>query len=409
MRFLHAADVHLDSPLLGLDQYEGAPLEALRGATRRALAGLVQLAIAERVDFVILAGDLYDGDWQDYNTGVYFAQRMRELERAGIPVFLIRGNHDAESRITSQLTLPPNVHTFSTEQPETKTLDSCHVALHGQSFARQAEPRNLALHYPPPLSNYFNIGVLHTSLNGREDHASYAPCTVDDLVNRHYDYWALGHVHKRETVRSERPRIEFPGNIQGRHARETGAKGCLLVTVHGQQVTAEFRPLDVIRWQVVAVRAAETDAADDLWPQIQSALTAAIDGAEGRLVAARLEITCRAAVRAAVAADPAQLRAELVARFEKEVWVEKIQWKQLPELTAATPVLAEDATSELQSVLSSLQADAATAQQLMTTGECEKLLRNLPAPLRGWLAEAWPEIVSRAAVLLQTAGRETPA
>ncbi|WP_254506579.1 metallophosphoesterase family protein [Anatilimnocola floriformis] len=409
MRFLHAADVHLDSPLRGLDRYEGAPVELLRDATRQSLEKLVTLAKTERVDFVILAGDLYDGDWQDYNTGVFFVQRMRDLERAGIPVYLIRGNHDAESRITSQLTLPPNVHSFSTEQPETKTLDHLRVALHGQGFARQAEPRNLAASYPPPLANHFNIGVLHTSLDGRAEHACYAPCTVADLVARDYDYWALGHVHQRETVSAARPRIEFPGNTQGRHAREPGAKGCLLVTTSGQQVTTEFRPLDVIRWQVVPVNAAEVENFNDLLEQIQSALTTAVDDAEGRLLAARLEITCPDAVRLSAAADLPKLRAELVARFEKEVWVEKIHWPQFRQTTTATPALSDDATSELRAVLTELQTDLAETQKKITTGECEKLFRNLPAELRSLLPDGLPEIIARAEVLLQTAGQETPA
>src|SRR5437588_288361 len=110
MRFLHAADIHLDSPLRGLDEYEGAPVQALRGATRKAFAALTQLALAERVDFVILAGDLYDGNWPDYNTGLFFVNHVRELDRASIPVVLLYGNHDAASRITKWLTLPPNVH-----------------------------------------------------------------------------------------------------------------------------------------------------------------------------------------------------------------------------------------------------------------------------------------------------------
>ena len=410
MRFIHAADVHLDSPLRGLDRYEGAPVELLRDATRKSLARLVALAIAERVDFVILAGDLYDGDWQDYHTGVFFVQRMLELERAGIPVYLIRGNHDAESRITSQLTLPPNVHSFSTEQPETKTIDKLRVALHGQGFARQAEPRNLAASYPPPVANHFNIGVLHTSLDGREGHGCYAPCTVADLVARDYDYWALGHVHQRETVRTERPRIEFPGNTQGRHAREPGEKGCLLIAVDGGQLTSEFRPLDVLRWRLVAIDAKDAETWDELVGQIQAALSEAVDDADGRLLAARLEITCNDSLRLAAAADLPKLHAELVARFEKEVWVEKIQWRQIRQTPAATsPTLSDDATSELQAVLAELQSDPTAAQQAISAGECEKLLRNLPAALRTVLQDAWPEIVSRAEVLLQTAGQETPA
>ena len=139
MRFLHAADVHLDSPLRGLDEYEGAPAEALRGATRNAFAKLVELAIVERVDFVILAGDLYDGDWPDFNTGLYFSNRVHELDRAGIPVVLIAGNHDAASRITPRLPLPANVHTFPTAKADTKRFDHLRVAVHGQGL--RGKPR----------------------------------------------------------------------------------------------------------------------------------------------------------------------------------------------------------------------------------------------------------------------------
>jgi len=406
MRFLHAADVHLDSPLRGLDQYDGAPLDALRGATRRALANLVQLAIEERVDFVIVAGDLYDGEWDDYRTGRFFVQQMLELERAGIPVYLIRGNHDAQSRITLQLTLPPNVHSFSTEQPETKTIDKLHVALHGQGFARQAEQRNLATSYPPPVLGHFNIGLLHTSLDGREGHASYAPCAVNDLVARDYDYWALGHVHQRETVRAERPRIEFPGNLQGRHAREPGAKGCLLVSVDGAQVTTEFQTLDVLRWQIIEVNAHETESFDELLDQAQAAVAAAVDGVDGRLLAARLEITCPDAVRL-VDPDAVRLREEFRTNFERTVWVEKICFRQVPRSAPAmTLALSDDATSELQAVLAELQADGIGTQQKLAGGPFGKLLRKLPAKLNWLLAEEWPEIVARAEVLLQTAGQE---
>jgi DNA repair exonuclease SbcCD nuclease subunit len=232
MRFLHAADAHLDSPLRGLDDYEGAPIEALRGATRRAFTALIQLALLERVDFVIIAGDLYDGDWRDYNTGLFFINCVRELDRAAIPVVLLTGNHDADSRITARLTLPDNVHLLPTAQPGTKRFDHLRVAVHGQGFARQSEKRNLALEYPSPVTGFFNIGVLHTALDGREGHAPYAPCKIDDLVARGYDYWALGHIHKRESVNGNRhPRIEFPGNLQGRHVREVGATGEPLLSV----------------------------------------------------------------------------------------------------------------------------------------------------------------------------------
>ena len=111
-KFIHAADIHLDSPLRGLDKYEGAPVESIRGATRRAFANLVSLSISEHVDFVILAGDIYDGDWKDYNTGLFFVKELSRLEEAGIPVVLLYGNHDAQSRITKSLTLPENTRPY---------------------------------------------------------------------------------------------------------------------------------------------------------------------------------------------------------------------------------------------------------------------------------------------------------
>src|SRR3972149_747737 len=116
MKFIHVADIHLDSPLRGLERYEGAPVAELRGATREALESLVRVSLEERVDFVLIAGDVYDGDWRDYNTGLFFARQMTRLREAGIPVLLIRGNHDAASQITRELRLPENVNRFSTRQ-----------------------------------------------------------------------------------------------------------------------------------------------------------------------------------------------------------------------------------------------------------------------------------------------------
>ncbi len=133
-KFIHAADLHLDSPLRGLDGYEGAPVEEIRGATRKALENLVDLAIAQSVDFLLIAGDIYDGDWRDYNTGLFFLAQMSRLREPGVRVFFIRGNHDASSQITRQLNLPDHVREFSTRKPETITLDDLGVAILGQGF-----------------------------------------------------------------------------------------------------------------------------------------------------------------------------------------------------------------------------------------------------------------------------------
>src|SRR5262245_9229760 len=197
-KFIHAADIHLDSPLRGLEHYDGAPVARIRGASRQALVNLVDLAIAEQVAFVLFVGDLYDGEWRDYNTGLFFAAQMTKLREVNIRVGLIAGNHDAASQVTHYLRLPDNVTMFSVHHPQTVHLETCDVALHGQGFEKRAVTVDLSTSYPQPDPYLFNIGLLHTSLNGREGHESYAPCSIEGLRSKGYDYWALGHVHKRE-------------------------------------------------------------------------------------------------------------------------------------------------------------------------------------------------------------------
>ena len=189
-RFLHAADIHLDSQLRGLENYDGAPVEKIRQATRDALVGLVDLAIARRVNFVLIAGDLYDGDWKDYNTGLFFVAQLVRLREEGIRTFIIRGNHDAANRMTQSLHLPNNADgttaLFGHQSATTVQLDDIRVAIHGQSFETQAEYRNLVDGFPPAVPGYFNIGLLHTSLTGAEGHEPYAPCTVEQLNRNVY-------------------------------------------------------------------------------------------------------------------------------------------------------------------------------------------------------------------------------
>lgn len=223
MKLFHAADIHLDSPMRGLEAYDGAPVDDLRMATRHALANLVDAAIDEQAALVLLAGDLFDGDWSHYSTGVHFVREMGRLREAGIKVVSIAGNHDAESKLTKSLAWPVNVHVLSTRKPETARFDDLGVAVHGQGYATPAVLDDLSKNYPKPLSGMVNVGLLHTSADGRPGHERYAPCTVEGLRQHGYDYWALGHIHHREVL-SEEPPIVFAGNLQGRGLRETGPK-----------------------------------------------------------------------------------------------------------------------------------------------------------------------------------------
>src|SRR6187402_966325 len=287
MKFVHAADLHLDSPLAGLSKYEGAPVEQIRGATRRALENLVKLCLSEQVELLLIAGDLYDGDWRDYSTGLFFAKQMAALRAGNVRVVWIRGNHDAASKLTAHLQLPSNVRELSHKMPESFLLEDLGIAVHGQSFETRDVSRDLSSRYPEPKADLFNIGLLHTALEGRVGHAPYAPCKLNALIDLGYDYFALGHVHTREVL-SREPWIVFPGNLQGRHARETGAKGATLVTVDEQRVrSVEHRALDEVRWHVAEADVSSEHSLDGVLERVREALGRAVVASEGRLSAIR--------------------------------------------------------------------------------------------------------------------------
>lgn len=232
-RFVHTADLHLDSPLRSLALKNPELAELVRGATRTALARIVDLCLAENVDALLIAGDLYDGSQTSMNTALYLASELRRLEVAGIRVFLIRGNHDSQSTVTRELTFPANVHVFSgrAKPVQAKTLDDGRgVHIHGISFANPHAPESLLPSFQAPVADAINIGMLHTSLAGSRGHDPYAPTSVAELAGHGFDYWALGHVHLRQ-VHAEKPLIVMPGMPQGRDINEAGSKSVTLVTV----------------------------------------------------------------------------------------------------------------------------------------------------------------------------------
>jgi DNA repair protein SbcD/Mre11 len=306
MKFLHAADIHLDSPLAGLLARDDLPNAVIHHCTRRAFAAMIDLAREEDVAFVVIAGDLYDGDWKDFSTGLFFAEQMRRLGRL---CFLLRGNHDARSLITRNLKLPDNVREFSSRTCETFALTDIGVALHGHSFPNRAVPEDLSASYRDRVEGLVNIGVLHTSADDPGEHETYAPCSIASLSLKQYDYWALGHIHARRVL-SERPWIVFPGNIQGRNPKEAGAKGCTLVAVEDGAVTAvEHRAVDVLRWTTLEVDADGADVAS-LSGRIETSVRAAIEAADQRPLLARLVLTGFSDLHGTLLGDTDHLAAE---------------------------------------------------------------------------------------------------
>lgn len=381
-RFLHAADTHIDSPLDGLEAYDGAPVEALRGATRRAFENLVALALDEQVDFLLLAGDVYDGDWKDFSTGLFFTRQMARLDAAAIPVYLIAGNHDAASVLTRRLSLPPSVHVFSTRVAETKEVAGVPVVVHGRGFPNRAVPENLVPDYPAPVPNRFNVGLLHTSLTGAAGHDTYAPCAVRDLQQKGYDYWALGHVHQPQVL-AERPWVVFAGNTQGRHVRETGPRGCRLVTVDDSLDVAscEHRPLDVVRWGTVTVDVSGIDHEPDVLARVGDALRRASLAADGRLLAARIRLTGATPLHERLRHDLPRLRAECIVQAQRVAghgaWIEEVEAVTAPVVDPGVLAQRDDLT---RLVLECLQVTG--GRPLEVPAEVDALLKTLPGELR---------------------------
>lgn len=369
VRFIHAADIHLDSPLIGLSAYQDAPADQLRGASRAAFAELVSKAIEEKVNFMVIAGDLYDGDWRDYNTGLFFAAQMGRLEKARIPAYVLFGNHDAESEMTKRLRLPDSVITFSANKPQTHLLEQHKVALHGQSFKEKETLENLAFTYKPAIKDYFNIGVLHTALQGGfGNHKTYAPCTVDELHGKGYQYWALGHVHQYQQWTGAST-IVFPGNLQGRHARETGQKGAVLVTVADNgHVEVERLPIDVLRWEALEVDVSRCQNNDQVAGTVRQALEDVLstDGHVPRAV--RVALVGRTAAHGALFGRPAEVRAQVLAQIaaidNERLWLEKVKVQTRPPETSQIVHERREALADLKQIFSEACQDPEFLEEL---------------------------------------------
>lgn len=388
MRFIHTADIHLDSPLRGLSAYPDAPAERLRTATRDAFQNLVTRAIDESVDFMVIAGDVYDGDWKDFNTGLFFVRQMGRLRQARIPVYLLYGNHDAESEMTRRLELPENVHVFPVNKAASFRNETLKLALHGRSFKVAATTENLLPGYPAPIPGWLNIGVLHTALEGNSEHAKYAPCSIVELEAKGYQYWALGHVHEHWIQRGNTT-IAYPGNLQGRHIRETGARGALLVTaLEGEIIDVERLEVDVLRWHHLNVN---ISSARDLGSSVRlagQAMEQLLDSLGGdHPLAVRVTFSGESAAHGTLLGQEAQLRQEVIAQAvaldAERIWIEKVRLDSAPLRLAFAATRNTDGTDEASGSLTELEELAMLAiddPDFMTSlqTDVQILLEKLP-------------------------------
>jgi DNA repair exonuclease SbcCD nuclease subunit len=384
-RFLHAADLHLGSPLQGLAQKDDAVARRLASASRAAFEDLVTKALEENVAFAVIAGDIFDGDWKDASIALFFNRQLSRLANRGVPSYFLRGNHDAESVVTKALTWPDRVVEFSTRRAETHRIADLEVALHGRGFPRREVVENYALDYPAPVPGWFNIGVLHTAC-GRAGHENYAPCTPADLAARGYDYWALGHVHAFEIV-SKSPWIVYPGNLQGRSVRECGEKGAVIVEVVGGRV-ADVRRIstDHARWADVEVNAASHDDEPGLLRAVEAEVRPHAEAAEGRLLAVRVTLVGATPLNARLRAD-ADLRDKIEAaaqRCAEDVWLEGLSVATAEARERVTDAALADL--DLAALLEECEEDPDLRERLMR--EIAVVASRLPGGMAGGAAAA---------------------
>lgn len=256
MKFIHAADLHLDSPFLGLTGLPSSLLATVRQSTFTAATKVFDQALAQQVDFILLAGDLFDRAEQSVAAQAYLFQQFDRLDQAQIPVIVSFGNHDYLADQHQTVAYPKNV-TVLGSQVTTKTLtlaDGETVAISGFSYPQRWVASDPLPDFPVHAATDWHIGMLHGAVaTGSDDH--YAPFTVDELLSKRYDYWALGHIHHRQTL-NQQPPILYAGNTQGRAINETGAKGAYLVTSDHGHLQPQFFSTATIEWATATLDAA---------------------------------------------------------------------------------------------------------------------------------------------------------
>ena len=378
-KFIHTADLHFDSPLRSLALKDPDLADLVSTASRKALGRIVDLCLRARADALLVSGDAFDGQVESAKTAVYFAEMMRKLE--SVRVFMILGNHDAESKISKAVPLPPNVHVFKGRAGIVE-LPEHGAAIHGISFGKRHAPESLLPKFHEPRPGLFNVGMLHTSLSGSDAHDRYAPCSLGDLRERSFDYWALGHIHKRQ-IHSEDPWIVMPGIPQGRDIGESGRKSVTEVRVDdGGSIQVEEHPVAYARFERVDVDVTGCEQYEDIRTRTEAALERAQREADAQHLIARIEYSGRTSMHWYLKANVEMLleNAKFISQGIEGCWVEKV----VSDAAPAGPVAPEgDPVIGLQEIIAEWRGDPAFLNG--AKAEFEALIKQLPTSLgRKW-------------------------
>lgn len=371
-RFLHTGDLHLDSPFSGLSiEAPAGVAEALREATLESWRQIVRIALDEPVEFVVVAGDVFEQANRTLRGQIRFRDGLADLARAGISSFVVTGNHDPLSGWEPSVTWPDLAHRFPAKEVTGRpvTRDGEEIArVYGVSYHVRDVTTNLATRFRREPNVPFAVGLLHANVGGIEGAANYAPCSLPDLRAADMDYWALGHIHRHQVLAEGRPTIVYCGNPQGRDPGETDPRGCYVVTVDDAgRIHPEFRPADVVRWQLVD---APIDGLRDEEGLVEAVAQAADNAriAAGRSVVVRMRLTGRGSLHASLQrqgmlADARVVAQEHLGETVPFAWIESLRDATRSELDLATRSLVDDFLGDLlrrfTATRSALNADGA--------------------------------------------------
>lgn len=396
MKILHTADIHLDSPLKSLALRDESLQARVQAATRMALTRIVDAALEHEVSALLISGDLYDGAERSAKTAAFLSGQMERLQKAEIPVFYIKGNHDAENPITGEVALPANVHIFGARAGKVQIADSP-VWVHGVSFSGKHAPESLLPKFAAPVPDAVNIAMLHTSLAGAAGHDPYAPCSMTDLGAMEFDYWALGHVHKRQ-VHSQAPWIVMPGIPQGRDIGEAGPQSATLIQIDDGALSIDTIPTSVVEFAAVSVDCAGCPTDDDLRSRLRQSLSQFADQLTSDTAILRVTLTGSTPRHWQIRRD-AETWTQTVQDIASEtgtVWVEKVSL----DITGETDATDTSATGELQTLMTQIAREAGFAATL--EAEVVSMLNDLPPALRPDFAPDEESVKSLARVLTET-------
>jgi DNA repair exonuclease SbcCD nuclease subunit len=401
--FVHTADLHLDSPFSALNVDNPDLARTLRSATFEAYDTVIQLCLKEQVDFLLVAGDVYDGSDRSLRAQVKFRDGLQRLHEAGIRSFVVHGNHDPLDGWSSTLEWPSGVHVFGedVETVEVKRDEALLARVQGISYPKRDERRNLSLLFHPSDSA-FQIALLHANVGSDTGHEPYAPCTLEDLIKSEMDYWALGHVHTRRILSGHLPLVVYPGNTQGRNIRETGEKGCYLVKVRDdKELEMEFHATDVMRWTTYELSVHDLQTEQDLINALDHACVGISQKASDRPSIARITLSGRSPLFKFLKApssvsDLLEILHEKGPSYSPPVWVEQIRLGVGPDIDPMARMKERDFLGDLicysRELLGEKHLGTLVREDLAPLFESAKIHRYLDPPgdpqLRELLEEA---------------------